>query len=1095
MKCPNCQSDNRDGVKFCEECGAKFERECPDCEANIPIGKKFCGECGCRLPDSSESPSINYEKPHSYTPKYLVDKILTDRSSIEGERKLVTVFFADVAKYTSIAEKLDAEDVHQIMDDCFKILMDEIHKYEGTINQFTGDGIMALFGAPVACEDHAQRACYAALSIQNGLKAYAVRLKQDYGIVFKMRIGLNTGQVVVGSIGDDLRMDYTAISDTTNIASHLQQIAKPGEILISDKTYRHIKGYFECNWLGEERLKNRKKPVKYCKLQHEGVKRSRLEVEVEERALTPFVDREEELDMMLHLFDRVKEKEGQVICIVGEAGEGKTRLIYEFKKQISSYAVKYLESQCISYGKHVPYYPVVEMLRKSFDIKESDGRDKVRMALTQKIKQLDKKLLGSVPILFRLLALETDAQASSVISDPEQAKEMTFETLRLLILSESQVKPMVVVFENLQWMDSTSEEFISYLVESIANFPVFLILTYRVGYTNPFGSRSYLRQISLSRFSEKQSNQIIQALIPKHRLPHNFSRLILNKAEGNPLYLEEILKSLKERNIIIKDSSGHRLAKNTKEIEIPETIQEIVLARVDRLKEPSKRTIQAAAVIGREFTLRLLARQEELERQLKRYMKELKKLELVREKSLFPEIEYMFKHAVTKDVIYSSLLLKHRKKLHRTIAESIVSLYENNTDDYLEMLAFHYLHSDVREKSITYLIKAGEKAKSIYANAEAIQYFQKALEVMAKHDGTRDQDRKKTHRNLADLYDLIGDYPQAVQHYTEEMKFVSSVLEKTEVLRRIGMIWEKKGDLTEALKFYTDALALINQTEYPLEAGRIYTNIGWLHNRNGDYDKAMDFCTRALEIFRSEKSDYETALALNNLAVIHEFRGQWNTARKYNEEGIDLMEKLGDQRKLGSFYISLGLLDWKRGKLDKSKNYFEKSAMLMEATGNTLGIASSYLNLGRVYTSEGRLSRAFTYLEKSLHILQKMGIKSKLCQNYTALAEACVKKNDLKSARDWCDRAMEIALEAPYPFDQGRINSILGQIKTKENGKAEEHFLKSLEIFKPLGRKYEMALVMEHLGRLKIRKGQKTAGRQYIREAERIFREFGVEGY
>jgi tetratricopeptide (TPR) repeat protein len=550
-----------------------------------------------------------------------------------------------------------------------------------------------------------------------------------------------------------------------------------------------------------------------------------------------------------------------------------------------------------------------------------------------------------------------------------------------------------------------------------------------------------------------------------------------------------------ERNIIIDDSKGYRLAKNIKEIEIPETIQEIVLARVDRLKEPSKRTIQAAAVIGRAFTLKLLTRQAELERQLKRYMKELKKLELVREKSLFPEIEYMFKHAVTKDVIYSSLLLKHRKKLHRKIAQAIESLYGENADDYLEMLAFHYLHSDVMDKSITYLVKAGEKAKAIYANAEAIQYFQKALEVIAEHDGSRDQESRGAHQHLADLYDLIGNYPQAIHHYGQELNFVSTVLEKTESLRKIGMVWEKKGDLAKALVFYTEALNLINQRQYPLEAGRIYMNIGWPHNRNGAYDKAMDFCNRELEIFRQEKSEYETALALNNLAVIHEFRGQWNLAKRCNKEGIQLMEKLGDQRKLGSFYISLGLLNWKKGHLDKSKYYFEKSLRLMEAVGNTLGIASSYLHLGRVYISEGKLSQAFSNLEKSRNILQKMGIKSKLCQNFTALAEANMKKDDLNAAKEYCDRGMEIAVEAPYPFDQGKIHSILGQIKAKENGNAEEHFSKSLKIFKSLGRRYEMALVMEHLGMVKISKGQNEDGQKYVDDAKQIFKEFGVEGY
>jgi len=1094
MKCPKCQFENPEGAKFCNGCGNRLEAACPECGKVNPLGSKFCNECGHDLGKSTETPPIDFNQPQSYTPKFLADKILTTRSSIEGERKLVTVLSADVAHFTSISEKLDPEDVHSTMDGCFKILMEDIHRYEGTVNQFLGDGIMAIFGAPVTHEDHAQRACHSALAIQMALIGYGERVKEEHGIDFNMRIGLNTGQVVVGSIGDDLRMDYTALGDTTNIAFLLQQIAKPGQIILSDRTHRIIKGYFHCERIGEEKLKQREKPVKYYELIHERMKRTRIDVEEEEKILTRFVNREEDLTMMFDLFERVKKKEGQVICILGEAGEGKSRLIYEFKKRIDLTEAMFLESQCISYGKNIPYYPVVEILRKSLDISELDSQEDIRKNLEGRLKRLDEKLLGSVPILFRLLSLETETEPL-IISDPEQAKEMTFEALRLLILSESQVKPIVIVIENLQWIDSTSEEFISYIVESIASFPVFLILTYRVGYTHSFASRSYLRQISLSRFSDRESKRIIQALIPDHRLPYDFIQLILDKAEGNPLYLEEIVKSLMERNIILKDPTGYKLAKDIKEIEIPDTIQEIVLARVDRLEEHSKMTLQAASVIGREFTLKLLARQEELERQLSRYMKELKHLELIQEKSLSPEIEYMFKNAVTKDVIYSSLLLQHRKELHRKIAEAIERLYWEKKEEYLEMLAYHYLHSDAIDKSITYLIKAGEKAKSIYANNEAIEYFRKALDLMDQHKGSWDDYKKEAHQKLADLNDLVGDYPQAIHHYVEEMKFVSSSIEKTESLRKIGVICEKKGDLAEALKFYEEAMDLIAHREYPLEAGRIYMNIGWLHNRNGDYDRAMDFCNRALNIFRQEKSDYETALALNNLAVIHEFHGQWDLAERYNKESIQLIRKVGDQRKLGSFYISLGLLSWKKGSLKKSKNYFKKSLVLMEAIGNTLGIANSFSSLGKVYASEGNLNKAFSYLEKSLTMFQKMGTKSKLCQSCIALAEAYVKKGDLEKAKDYCNKGMEIALEAPYPFDQGKIHSLLGQIEAKKDGSAEEHFAKSIEIFSSLGRKYELAMVMEQLGQAKISKEQKKEGEKYLKDAKRIFRELGVEGY
>jgi class 3 adenylate cyclase/tetratricopeptide (TPR) repeat protein len=1096
MRCPTCKFENPENSLFCGECGSSMELEviCPHCGEKAPQGFKFCNRCGHDLLKPKEDLPVDYNQPQSYTPKFLANKILTTRSSIEGERKLVTVLSADVAHFTSMSENLDPESVHSIMDGCFRLLIEEIHRYEGTINQFLGDGIMAIFGAPVTHEDHAHRACHAALSIQRALVDYGEGLKKEYGIDFKMRIGLNTGQVVVGRIGEDLRMDYTALGDTTNIAFLVQQIAKPGQIILSERTFRIIKGYFHCEWSGEERLKNREKPVKYCELHHEREKRSRLDVEEEEKTLTRFVNRDEELTMMLDLFERAKKKEGQVICVVGEAGEGKSRLIYEFKKRIDLKEILYLESQCISYGKTIPYYPVVEVMRKSFNISELDGQEKIRRALEVRLKRLDKRLLESVPILFRLLSLETEARPLTM-SEPEQAKDVIFEALRLLILSGSQVKPMILVVENLQWMDSTSEEFISYIVESIASFPVFLILTYRVGYTHPFESRSYLRQISLNRFSDHDSKRIIQALIPKHQLSDVFIQLILDKADGNPLYLEEIIKSLVERTIIAKGPMGYELARDMGEIEIPETIQEIVLARVDRLEDHSKMTIQAASVIGREFTLKLLARQEELERQLKQYMKELKNLELVREKSLSPDIEYMFKNIVTKDVIYSSLLRKQRRELHRKTAEAIERLYSEKRDDYLEMLAYHYLQSDVIDKSISYLIQAGDKAKSLYANNEAIEYFRKALDLMDQNNGTWDKYKMEAHQQLADLYDLIGDYPRSIHHYGEGMKFVSSLIEKTESLRKIGMICEKKGDIQEASRYYQEAMNLIVHREYPLESGRIYMNIGWIHNRNGDYEKAMDFCTRGLNIFRQEKNEYETALALNNLAVIHEFHGQWDLAEKCNKESIQLIKKIGDQRKLGSFYISLGLLSWKKGKLKTSKNYFKKSLTLMESIGNTLGMANSSSNLGKVYLSEGNLNKAFSYLEKSLGMFEKMGTKSKLCQNYIALAEAYVEKGELKRATGYCNKGMKIALEVPYPFDQGKICSILGEIAAKENGDGEEHFTRSIEIFSSLGRKYELAVAMDQLGHAKMSKEQKKEGQKYLRDAKRIFKELGVEGY
>ena len=372
MKCPTCQSENREDVNFCEQCGARMELECPNCNARVPLGKKFCGKCGQPLTAPQEAPPLDLSKPHSYTPKFLAHKILTSRGAIEGERKLVTVLFADVANFTSLSEKLDPEEIHEIMDGCVKILMDEIHKYEGTINQFTGDGVMALFGAPLAHEDHAQRACHAALAIQNALLPYSEKLKEVRSIDFKMRLGLNSGPVVVGAIGDDLRMDYTAIGDTINLASRMESCASPGTVYVSAHTHRLARDFFTFASLGKLPMKGKEVPQEtYQLLSPSGVE-TRLTASVAKGSLTPFIGREHSMALLMEAYDHVKEGSGQVAEVVGEAGVGKSRLLLEFRSRIPQEEATYLEGRCVHFGSAIAYLPLLDILRSHIGTKEGD---------------------------------------------------------------------------------------------------------------------------------------------------------------------------------------------------------------------------------------------------------------------------------------------------------------------------------------------------------------------------------------------------------------------------------------------------------------------------------------------------------------------------------------------------------------------------------------------------------------------------------------------------------------------------------------------------------------------------------------------------
>ena len=373
MKCPSCNSDNREDIIFCEECGAKFEIECSNCNALVPYGKKFCGKCGHALKKKHKDPSsIDYSEPKSYTPKFLAEKILISRSAVEGERKIVTVLFADVANYTSIAEKLDPEEIHQIMDGLFSILMDEVHKHEGTINQVTGDGVMALFGAPLAHEDHAQRACYSALAIKSAMTDYGRRLKKDYGIDFKLRIGLNSGPVIVGSIGDDLRMDYTAMGDTTNLAARLEGLAQPGTTLLSGNTHRIVRDYFELKPLGGLDIKGKSKSQDVYEIISVTNVETRIEAS-EARGLTAFVGRSQEIQILQEAYKKVTSGNGQVVGVVGEAGVGKSRLLLELQNRLPAGEYTYLEGRCLHYGGGMVYLPILDVLRSYLEIEGRSG--------------------------------------------------------------------------------------------------------------------------------------------------------------------------------------------------------------------------------------------------------------------------------------------------------------------------------------------------------------------------------------------------------------------------------------------------------------------------------------------------------------------------------------------------------------------------------------------------------------------------------------------------------------------------------------------------------------------------------------------------
>jgi class 3 adenylate cyclase/pimeloyl-ACP methyl ester carboxylesterase len=697
--------------------------------------------------ERARSSAERFASPRTYTPSHLAEKILTSRSALEGERKLVTVLFVDVSGFTALSEQLDPEDVHALMDRAFELMLVEIHRYEGTVNQFLGDGLMALFGAPIAQEEHAVRALHAALGLQRALAGYREQLRRERGIDFQVRLGLNTGSVVVGKIGDNLRMDYTAVGDTTNLAARLLALADPGQILVSEDVVKAAAPYFVFDPLDEVSVKGKALPVRPYRVGGARAVRSRLEAE-SERGLTPLVGRAHELALLRDGFAAVQGGQGQAVFVYGEAGIGKSRLLLEFRRHAEQLGARWILGRCISYGHAIAYLPVLDFLRDLLGIKEGDGVETILDKLELGVREAGTDVAWTGPFLRALLSLEPGDPAIKAMN-PVQRKERTAEAVRDLLLAHAQQRPLVLVVEDLHWIDSHSEDLLHLLLDGIAAEPLMALLTYRPGYAQTFGEQTYFTRITLRALPEAETASLVQRVL-QGEVPSDVSQLVARKAEGNPLFVEELAKSLVEDGTLQPVDGSFRLARPLDHTHIPDTIQGVIMARIDRLPEASKAALQIASVIGREFTARLVERVSALERDARQALGELRAVELIYERARSPELAYMFKHALTHNVAYETLLKQKRRELHRRTGQVIEDLYADRLPEFYETLAFHYTRGESWEKAVDYLLKSAGKARAGFDYPEGSRLCGDVSEILRRTGGERG--------GLIRAHDMLGDF-------------------------------------------------------------------------------------------------------------------------------------------------------------------------------------------------------------------------------------------------------------------------------------------------------------------------------------------------
>ncbi len=706
MICGGCGFDNPAGVKFCGECGSPVEARCPSCEASNPAGFKFCGECGTAL----RSDGAPERAPREYTPRHLADKILQTKSAIEGERKRVTVLFADVKSSMELASRTDPEEWHAILDRFFQILSDGVHRFEGTVNQYTGDGIMALFGAPIAHENHAQRACFASLHLRDELKKYADELRLSKGLDFSVRIGINSGDVVVGKIGDDLRMDYTAQGQTVGLAQRMEQVAAAHSICLSDETAKLVTGYFALRDLGEARIKGVEEALRVHELEGMGELRTRFDVS-RARGLTRFVGRENDMQVLDQALESAAAGSGGVIGVVAEAGAGKSRLCFEFAERCRGKGMRVQQGSGVPHGKNIPLLPILQVFREYYGISEEDDDLSAREKIAGRMLLIDEGFRDSLPFVFDLMGVpDPDRPAPSM--DPDARQKVLFGVMRRLVEARSSEEVTVTLIEDLHWVDPATETWLEQMVEVSASSRMLLLVNFRPEYHAAWMQKSYYRQLPLMPLGPEAIQELLVDMLGSDGSISGLGRAIHQRTAGNPFFTEEVVQALIEAGNLQGTRGAYKLVTPVDRLAVPNTVQSVLAARIDRLAEREKQVLQTASVIGKEFPELILELVAELASgDLGVSLQSLKDGEFIFQQSLYPVSEYAFKHPLTQEVALGSQLQDRRRRVHASVAEAIRETQSERIDDFAALVAHHYEEADDTLEAVRWHRRAAERMK------------------------------------------------------------------------------------------------------------------------------------------------------------------------------------------------------------------------------------------------------------------------------------------------------------------------------------------------------------------------------------------------
>ncbi len=1021
MHCTACGQENRAGARFCDGCGAAQEAACRACGTTLRSEARFCDSCGAAVAASAPVvPEETERTPRQYTPKHLADQILKSKSAMEGERKQVTVLFADLQGSMALAEELGAEAWHRILERFFEILSDGVHRFEGTVNQYTGDGIMALFGAPIAHEDHAQRACFAALHLREALRDYADELRRDRGVSISTRVGLNSGEVVVGKIGDDLRMDYTAQGHTVGLAQRMEQRAAPDSAYLTEHTARLVEGYFALRSLGPFELKGVSQPTEVFALEGLGEIRTRLE-RSRARGFSRFVGRGEEIETLESALDGAIGGRGGIVGVVAQAGVGKSRLCMEFAQQTRASGVAVFEAHCPSHGKAIPLLPIFELLRAVFGLQDGDDDRVAREKITGRLLVLDRSLEPLLPLTLDFLGVADPALPVLQMGPAERQREVIM-LLRRLIQARSEREPAVLLIDDVHWIDPASDEFLAALTETMAGTRTLLLLNFRPEYSAEWMGRSTYQQLPLHPLGAEATDALMVDLLGEDASLAPLSAVIRDRSGGNPFFVEEIVQDLREAGRLEGERGALRLVGGAEGIEVPPTVQAILGARVDRLPEREKHLLQTAAAIGRNFREPLLRRVAALgDAEFDDAIRALSRAEFIHEQVLYPEVEYAFRHPLTHEVAARSQLADRRAAVHAAVARELEEIHSDHLDEQSPLLAHHWDEAGEVEPAALWHRRAAEWIAGSHAS-EATRHWQRVrtLSDQIEDDAIAADLGERSRLMVLEYGWRIGVSLQEVDALMEEGKAWANRRQDRHALAALYNAYSMPaaiahGETRRASEAIEEGLRLVAGTgddalEFALELRR-YLMLEF----RGNVPEMKD-CLDRVHTYPPEVMDSAMPIlgyAPRALAVGYRgngaaWGGRLREAAAYYEEGLEVARQQGDLE------VSSWLIAYQadclttQGDLARAKARGQEALELSEKIESPLSIALATIYLARPLVIAGEFEAAAALLHPGIELAHQAARISEP-DGVALLAHCELGLGRVEEARALAARAVELS--------------------------------------------------------------------------------------